>query len=239
MPCSECHVTDSWSVLSPAMKFDHQSTRYPLTGRHRDVSCRSCHVTLHFVDTPHECVSCHAKDYADAVAINHRKAGYGRQCETCHDQDALTWQSGFDHDRTQFPTRGIHETVPCVSCHTGGRYRGTPITCVSCHLTQYIATSSPNHATSKFGTDCAVCHRALTWAPASFFPHSYFPIAKGDRHSPGVWNSCIDCHPSQPTYTSYDCTGACHHHPKSQMDSRHSGVSGYASTKCYQCHSNP
>jgi len=37
----------------------------------------------------------------------------------------------------------------------------------------------------KFNTDCAVCHRALTWQPAAFFPHDqWFPISAGSHHSP-------------------------------------------------------
>ncbi len=38
-PCTSCHGTDSFSIES----FDHASTRYPLDGAHRDVSCNDCH----------------------------------------------------------------------------------------------------------------------------------------------------------------------------------------------------
>lgn len=37
--CSRCHVTTSWFPE----KFDHDTTRFPLTGRHEEVDCRLCH----------------------------------------------------------------------------------------------------------------------------------------------------------------------------------------------------
>lgn len=38
--CSRCHVTTSWFPE----KFDHGDTRFPLTGQHRSVNCKACHV---------------------------------------------------------------------------------------------------------------------------------------------------------------------------------------------------
>ncbi|MBT8256055.1 MAG: cytochrome c family protein, partial [Bacteroidia bacterium] len=37
--CSRCHVTNSWFPE----KFDHNDTRFPLTGQHRNVDCKACH----------------------------------------------------------------------------------------------------------------------------------------------------------------------------------------------------
>jgi hypothetical protein len=39
--CTDCHDTDTFRVAS----FDHDNTRYPLDGRHRDVDCGVCHRT--------------------------------------------------------------------------------------------------------------------------------------------------------------------------------------------------
>jgi hypothetical protein len=37
--CNRCHVTSSWFPE----KFDHRRTRFPLTGKHSSVDCKSCH----------------------------------------------------------------------------------------------------------------------------------------------------------------------------------------------------
>jgi hypothetical protein len=37
--CNRCHVTSSWLPE----KFDHDNTRFPLTGKHAAIDCRECH----------------------------------------------------------------------------------------------------------------------------------------------------------------------------------------------------
>ena len=37
--CTRCHVTDSWLPE----KFDHNTTRFPLEGKHAQIDCRACH----------------------------------------------------------------------------------------------------------------------------------------------------------------------------------------------------
>ncbi len=240
MDCMDCHLTDSWQELSPSMRFDHATTGFVLYGQHRLAACKACHTTLRFSGTARTCNACHFEEYDKAAAIDHRAAGFSMDCTSCHREEALSWRDSFDHDKSRFPIRGIHQAVACAACHTGGRFRGTPSACVACHLREYQTSTNPNHAVAGFSTECATCHRALTWQPATFFPHSYFPIGKGDRHSPGVWNSCADCHLAQPNYKSFECI-FCHQHTQAQTNPRHAGVSGYQykSALCYQCHSSP
>lgn len=239
--CIDCHSTEGWTKLVMPMHFDHSETPFVLYGQHRSASCRQCHASLRFIGTSSLCISCHQKDFDNTVSVDHRKAGFGTDCMQCHRNEALNWKSSFDHNKTQFPTRGIHEAVSCSQCHTSGMYRGTPSQCVSCHLKEYTATKNPNHAAAGFPVDCAVCHRALTWQPAVFFPHEqYFPIGAGDTHSPGRWNSCTDCHTASPNYAVFECIN-CHEHSRSETDGHHDEVSGYVyqSKYCYGCHRNP
>lgn len=44
-----------------AQKFDHATTRFPLTGKHRKNDCVDCHKTT-LENTPRDCVACHKND---------------------------------------------------------------------------------------------------------------------------------------------------------------------------------
>jgi hypothetical protein len=236
--CVDCHSGESWHQLNGVLNFDHENTSFPLRGQHRYAACRQCHVDLHFKGTTTDCFGCHKRDYESAVALNHTTAGFPTQCTECHAEDASSWLASFDHDRTHFPTRGMHATLPCSTCHARNQFRGIASECVSCHRREYLATTSPNHATAHFGTDCATCHRALTWQPASLFPHDqYFPISSASTHRPGRWNTCADCHANQANYATFECIN-CHTHNKSSTDSIHRNRSGYqfVSSACYRCH---
>lgn len=238
--CTDCHTTDGWTTMAQPMSFDHGQTTFRLYGQHRNTACKQCHTDNRFKGTAAVCVVCHKKDFDHTVSPNHRLANFTPDCSLCHTQDALSWHTAFDHNRTNFPTRGIHEAVECRSCHVNGIFRGTPKDCYSCHAKQYAATTSPNHAAAKFPTDCATCHRALTWQPAAFFPHDqYFGITSSDTHRPGRWKGCADCHPAAPVYTTFECI-YCHEHSKSSTDRHHSDVKGYLyqSSSCYRCHRN-
>ena len=42
--CARCHSTTDWNTATiDRQNFDHSKTRYPLTGQHRNLQCRSCH----------------------------------------------------------------------------------------------------------------------------------------------------------------------------------------------------
>ncbi len=239
--CTDCHTTNAWTALADPMKFNHSETGYILVGQHRTTACKSCHIDLHFAGTPKTCFACHARDYDDAIAVNHRTAGFTTDCSQCHSISAASWQASFDHDRTQFPTRGAHYAVPCVQCHVNNRFRGTPIQCDACHHNVYLTATNPPH--TNFSTDCATCHPALSWDLPSFIPHPYFPIASGARHQPlSTWHSCTDCHQNSTSYpssySSYICYN-CHTHALATMKSTHTRVSGYDPAKCYNCHPSP
>src|SRR3990172_11046201 len=57
-------------------------------------------------------------------------------------------RADFDHLRTGFPLTGAHAQARCETCHTGGRFAGTPKQCADCHGTgrRIAATAkTPNH----------------------------------------------------------------------------------------------
>jgi hypothetical protein len=126
----------------------------------------------------------------------------------------------------------------CGLCHKNGFQTPISSECVSCHQSDYNATVNPVHSAIGFSTNCSDCHTTVPgWKPAQYTQHDSqsFPIYTG-RHK-GQWSSCTDCHSNTSNYKEINCLN-CHAHNKTEMDSRHSGESGYAynSAACLNCH---
>src|SRR4051812_49309731 len=43
IPCQNCHTYTSWKPIRSMPEFNHDMTRYPLRGMHKDVACSKCH----------------------------------------------------------------------------------------------------------------------------------------------------------------------------------------------------
>jgi hypothetical protein len=74
--CALCHNPNGWALW----RFDHDTqTRYRLTGKHRGLTCQSCHVTKQVtkITLATNCSSCHQKDDVHHGAL-------GQNCERCH-----------------------------------------------------------------------------------------------------------------------------------------------------------
>ncbi len=225
--CEVCHTTSRWQPSS----FDHNATDFPLTGKHIGVDCNSCH-SSGYQGTPTDCNSCHNSDYTSTTDPNHVAAKFPTDCGVCHTTSG--WQpSSFDHNATDFPLTGKHIGVDCNSCHSSG-YQGTPTDCNSCHNSDYTSTTSPNHVSAQFSTDCELCHAVTGWVPSTFdHDAEYFPIYSGKHR--GEWSKCTDCHSNTSNFSDFSCF-ACH--GQSSTNNDHSEVSGYqyVSSKCLECH---
>ena len=235
--CARCHNTASF-IDRTAMLRAHQLTRFPLAGAHRMADCESCHVPAsqgqrRFAGRSTECASCHQRQLLAAKSPDHVAAGFSTNCGSCH--SPTYWnRAAYDHSASGFPLTGAHRAATCSACHTTGVYRGIPATCVSCHLTDYQATTNPNHATAQFPTDCASCHTPARWQGATFNHDAlYFPIYSGKHR--GTWSSCATCHTNASDFKVFSCTSC---HTATETNGHHSGVSGYTydSRACYSCH---
>ena len=160
--CNICHTIYGWSPAN----IDHNLTSFPLTGKHTTVDCQECH-SAGYTGTPTDCYSCHQQDYESADDPNHVLGGYSTNCTDCHTTNGWDDLSNFNHNLTQFPLTGAHITEDCVNCHQQG-YNNTPIECFGCHAEDFNTAQDPNHATSNFPTECAVCHSTTAWDPAQF-----------------------------------------------------------------------
>lgn len=199
--CQSCHTTTQWR----GAVFNHDLTRFPLTGAHRASTCQQCHADNVFAGKPTACASCHQADYDGTTTPNHRAANFPTLCQSCH--TTTQWLGApFDHATTQFPLTGAHRASPCTSCHADGVYDGKPTTCVSCHQSDYNGTTTPNHRTLGFPTGCEGCHTTTQWTGASFnHDATAFPLTGAHRattctgcHADGVFKgkptACASCH---------------------------------------------
>ncbi len=226
--CVECHTPFAWKRVDPG-KWNHEFVAgFPLEGIHRTLDCADCHGDHGFSSQPTDCYSCHREDYEGTRDPDHAAAGFPTTCQECHSPRG--WEASFAH--TSFPLEGRHRTLSCSECHADGVYAGTPTDCATCHQDDYNGTMDPNHAAAGFPLSCEACHSPSnsSWDQASF-NHS-FPTASG-RHS-GF--SCTECHTTS-NYQQFNCLD-CHAHQKSDMDSQHRSVGGYAysSSACFACH---
>lgn len=241
--CAACHVTASWTDV----RFNHERTGFPLTGKHARTSCKSCHVVDFQVPLTRGCVGCHRDVHAGEL---------GARCESCH--DTADWRSRFDadaHRRTNFPLFGAHAALPCVECHAEARERRfsrAMVDCAACHQAALLrtATSAVTHVGKPdFERACGRCHQPQRWTPARYFTHdACFPINAG----PHAGIACLDCHDSLPPQvagampcslrTANLCV-TCHVNGGSGLlgttDEQHAGVQLYAPNqprKCAECH---
>jgi NMD protein affecting ribosome stability and mRNA decay len=247
--CARCHTPNSW-VVDNITKL-HQNSRFPLVGVHKTAECRDCHKNLlassasaipsasrlRFDPLGIECYDCHKANYLATTKPNHTAANYSTNCTDCHNMNSLEWNgAGINHNF--FPLTGGHALDDCKKCHTTGVFSGLSNECVTCHQTDYASAANPNHKASNFSTNCKNCH-SLTpgWKPAGFSDHdATFPIYSGTHK--GEWNSCSDCHTNPANYMQFSCTDCHEHSNKTEVDSKHNGVSGYSfnSIACYGCH---
>ncbi|MCX6170991.1 MAG: cytochrome c3 family protein [Ignavibacteriales bacterium] len=232
--CQQCHnfTSFSWSATSVTHDF------FPLTGAHNIANCFTCHSQGSYKGLSQDCYTCHQTNYEFVPSPNHMKLNFSKDCKQCHTISAGSWKpaSFVNHDLV-YPLLGAHNLIrnDCMKCHSMG-YNQTARQCVSCHQQNYDATVNPNHKSAQFSTDCTTCHSQTGWKPSTFdHDNKYFPIYSGNHG--GKWNTCSDCHTNQSNFKVFECIN-CHEHAKTDMDSKHSGVNGYAyqSNVCYTCH---
>lgn len=210
--CQSCHNTSVWKQIS----FDHdKATRFPLTGGHRPLTCKSCHKN----DAQREklemtCVSCHAKKDPHGGKL-------GTDCARCHVAD--DWKKVVvDHNRTAFPLIGKHRLAACEGCHTDKLYQGAPKACFACHK------KDDTHA-GKMGQQCERCHNARDWTLWTFDHENEtrFPL-KGAHEK----LKCDSCHKTARagSIALPETCGSCH-----SGDDIHSGAFG---NRCERCHTS-
>ena len=142
--CERCH--DVGAALFAASRFTHDTSRFPLTGKHRTVECGLCHrreartfpsgtgTAVAFTSIGMQCTSCHRDSHLGQLDLG---------CESCHQTDSFMLPD-FIHKAMDDFFGGFHGKYACKDCHRSetGTFpagRGTAVrflvgrTCAACH----------------------------------------------------------------------------------------------------------
>lgn len=186
--CQTCHVTTSFQQINQAA-FDHNRTRFPLAGKHANLSCNDCHKGS-ISDKPNfsNCTDCHSDYHKGQFTVN----GEAEDCNSCHTEKGFS-PSLFTierHNLNEFKLTGAHLAVPCQSCHwKDGEWKfiNTPAACIDCHDNVH-----GKELTAKFlpENDCSVCHTVERWSTIDF-EHNRTGFKLIGKHSDV---SCGNCH---------------------------------------------
>ncbi|MCC6410227.1 MAG: hypothetical protein IT270_01130 [Saprospiraceae bacterium] len=229
--CVECHTTDvNWM---PAKYVEHDGQYFPIySGKHQGEwdQCADCHTNAsNFAEFT--CTTCHVNPETNEA--HNGISGYtynSTACLVCHPNGSA--DDAFDHNNTQFPLTGVHQTTDCIACHASG-YAGTPTNCSSCHTPDYNQSINPNHTALGMSTDCASCHTTTGWEPASFDDHNTVYPLNGAHGA--IANDCNACHNGDYNNTPNTCSGC--HTPDFNQTTNPNHVAGQFPTDCATCHS--
>jgi hypothetical protein len=208
--CQSCHNVNDWNQVD----FDHSTTKFSLSGKHRQQKCQACHVDERYKDLPSKCIDCHIDDDTHA-------GSFGAACDDCH--NANSWlDTGFNHRRkTGFALSGRHAAIDCKTCHTVTLFKPKlKRTCIGCHR------DDDPHKGGQ-GENCSACHNETSWTKNTRFDHdlSRFPLLGEHKKI-----ECDACHFSKRFKEAQTDCAACH-----DDDDKHKGALGQ---DCGLCH-NP
>lgn len=240
--CSECHSEHHGRNFDMARfdedNFNHSLTGYELTGAHRRIDCRQCHVPDligepelkkregTYLGLSRDCASCH-EDYHQNTLPN--------DCARCHTTDAFSPAGKFDHSTADFALRGKHREVECIECHRkeirNGRefqvFTGLEFSnCNSCHTDVHQ---------NNLGANCQQCHTEESFSSLSRirgFNHNQtnFPLKGAHQRA-----NCAECHnmDASPALIFQDRIGVRSNDCASCHEDAHNGQFG---NRCVDCH---
>ena len=249
--CVSCHTVSGWKRVVNK-NFNHDLTRYPLVGKHRNITCEKCHLPNQSLKslTSRQCRNCH-KDYHQGQ-FSHRKLKGA--CDECHTVDGFM-PANFtleQHNVTKYPLQGAHLAVPCNFCHPKKannipQFRFSSTECQICHRDphnkeseRYVAQKS-----TPAGKDgCQYCHSVVSWASVEF-DHSQTNFKLDGKHQIVVCKSChgtIDSNSVESVSLKLDKKECQDCHQDVHMGQFHAQPSvksdGEKSIQCDKCHTS-
>jgi Cytochrome c7 and related cytochrome c len=210
--CTICHVTEGWYSQKTDSGFDHNKTRFPLTGAHKGARCSNCHgetkkQVFKFKDSDKKfCIQCHENIHINQFTSKMNTAN----CTECHTTENFKQRLQFDHEKTGYSLKGAHTPLKCDSCHTSnGQFNvlkwpnfktkdKTDVTkspaaqykfpnlsgkkCLTCHQDVHDG---------QLGSACTLCHNETKWKDFKFDHNSQSRFSLNGKH---MTLECAKCH---------------------------------------------
>jgi hypothetical protein len=194
--CTQCHTTSGWKGITNK-SFDHNKTRFPLRGKHKNLICEKCHTQSRSLARLQYkvCINCHS-DYHQGQFVHRLQKG---ACEECHTVDGFL-PANFTvdmHNQSKYPLEGAHLAVPCNFCHQKTynntlRFRFEITACNVCHTDphkgtadRYVVTQKP----TKIQDTCQYCHSVQSWQTVTY-DHSVTDFKLEGKHTSVRCKSC-------------------------------------------------
>ena len=149
--CAVCHAPTGWRIIT----FDHNTSAFPLTGKHSMLDCSQCHIAGRFKIST-ECSSCHQEPAFHA-------GGLGTNCMQCHTTTAwIPANFAGSHPVALGQNFLDHHGATCRTCHTKTVHT---FTCLACHETNPL--TPPDETPAQTETPVTVQPNVITSITAS------------------------------------------------------------------------
>jgi hypothetical protein len=151
-------------------------------------------------------------------------------CQNCH--SAISWRPirsnpDFNHDKTGYPLRGMHQKVGCTQCHASLIFKNVSTGCADCHADIHLR---------QFGANCESCHTVKGWnvsLDAIRNHQNRFPLVGAH-----ALVECDQCHKQAAVGQFAGLSTACYScHQKDFLTPVLNHVGLGFSTSCAPCHS--
>lgn len=233
--CKDCHAehieeppgsgrgkktTIDWRPFGGKRNFNHRLTGWPLEGTHRYTKCEKCHDGRYpktklptYLGQRQECTTCHygtEKKPGVGGSNPHKFTDVAlTDCKLCHTfsnfRVANLAATKFDHDKTDYPLKGLHKRNKCVACHEKDietfEVKEDFSDCKGCHEDSHRSVISAKRK-------CSDCHLQTTKFRKTKFDHGReTKFALRGQHAK---NRCKACHevgskPEAPGMTCISC----------------------------------
>ena len=153
-------------------------------------------------------------------------------CQNCHTASGWTPIRAvpeFDHNRTRYPLRGMHQSVACAQCHIKPVFSNVGQRCQDCHADIHKR---------QLGANCEACHTVRGWQVSiqQIQQHNNrFPLT--GAHAAVDCEACHKGAANSKFQTMSTACGSCHF-KDFQATTNPNHVTAKFSTACDTCHSS-
>ncbi len=145
-------------------------------------------------------------------------------------QEQTKW-TAQNHDKTNFPLVGKHQTVACGECHLKGIFEGTPTACEACHWER----RQDDRYKLQLGLHCGDCHTPQSWKEVAPAKWNHTDVTGFRLEGVHGTLDCADCHRQNGLGKAAAECYACHQENFGSAKNPDHGAAGFP-TQCQICH---